>query len=209
MIKKEFDKYARNHTTNETDLLKRLYRETHLKTVYPRMISGHLQGKFLELISYMIKPRRILEIGTFTGYSTICLAKGMTEDGIIHTIESEPEMQWIFGKYFEEAGISEKVVIHIDQALNVIPQTDEEFDLVFIDADKDNYLNYYQLLLPKLRPGGFLIADNAFWGGKVIKNDKDRETQAIIEFNDFVQLDDRVENALLTVRDGLMVVRKI
>lgn len=209
MIKREFERYAVNHTSPESGLLQRLYRETHLKTVYPRMISGQLQGKLLEMFSHMAQPARILEIGTFTGYATLCLARGLTENGIIHTVEAEPEMQEIFKKYFVEAGIADKVKIHIGQALDIIPKIKETFDLIFIDADKDNYLNYYKMLLPKLRLSGFLIADNAFWGGKVLKKDKDKETQGIIDFNEFVQMDNRVENVLLTVRDGLMVVRKL
>ncbi len=205
----DFEQYAEDHTTPESDLLYRLYRETHLKTMYPRMLSGHLQGQFLRMISKIYRPKVILEIGTFTGYATINLALGLPDDGIIHTIDSNPELVEIGKKYFKEAGVEDKIKIQIGKAMEIIPGFKESFDLVFIDADKENYLNYYKLLIDKLKPGSIILADNAFWDGKVLdKSTDDREAKGIMEFNAFVQKDDRVENVLVPIRDGLMMVRK-
>jgi len=207
----EFENYAIAHTSVEPDYLYELYRETNLKTMYPRMLSGHFQGKFLTMICSMLKPERVLEIGTFTGYSAISLALGLPEKGIIHTIDSNAESVEIGLKYFDRAGVNDKIVTHIGNALEIIPGINETFDLVFIDADKENYLNYYHLVFDKLRKGGIILADNAFWDGKVLSEpDKaDREALGIIEFNDFVQQDNRVENILVPIRDGLMMVRKL
>lgn len=205
----DFEAYAEQHTQPESNLLHRLYRETHLKTMYPRMLSGHLQGQFLKMLSSIIQPKVILEIGTFTGYSTINLAFGLPENGIIHTIDSNPESVEIGRKYFAEAGVGKKIITHIGNALDIIPQIDAQFDLVFIDADKENYLNYYKMIYDKLKPGGVILADNAFWGGKAFdKTTQDKETLGIKEFNSFVQRDDRVENMLIPLRDGLMIIRK-
>ncbi len=208
MIKDEFQQYAEEHTKPESKLLSGLNRETHLKTIYPRMLSGHYQGKFLEMISHMLNPFSILEIGTFTGYSAICLAQGLKEGGCIHTIDVNQEMEHIFNKYFEEAGLGNKIITHFGKALEIIPVLNESFDLVFIDADKENYLNYYQLVFNKVKTGGYILADNAFWSGQVMKKEKDKETAGIAAFNNFVQQDERVENVLLTIRDGLMMIRK-
>ena len=205
--------YAEQHSTPEYPLLDRLNRETHLKQVYPRMLAGHMQGMLLRFISQMIKPQRILEIGTFTGYSAINLAMGLyslpREEGILHTIEVDPEQEEIIRKYLTEAGLEKKVILHIGDAMKIIPKLDETWDLVYIDADKPNYLNYYKLVFDRVRPGGFILADNAFWDGKVLEpNTRSRDTKGIIEFNEFVLKDDRVENLLLPFRDGLMLVRK-
>jgi predicted O-methyltransferase YrrM len=207
----DYEKYAGEHTSKEPDYLHQLYRETFLKTMYPRMISGHLQGQFLKMASFMVRPQRILEIGTFTGYSTINLALGLADGGVLHTIDSNPEPVEIGKKYFEKAEVKDKIKIHIGNAIDLIPQIIEMFDLVFIDADKENYLNYYHLVFDRVRPGGFILADNAFWSGKVFKTHKssDKEVKGIIEFNDFVQADHRVENMILPLRDGIMMVRKI
>lgn len=207
----DYEKYAEEHTSTEADYLFELYRETHLKTMYPRMISGHLQGQFLNMVSCMMRPKRILEIGTFTGYSSINLAQGLTEGGILHTIDSNAESVEIGKKYFEKAGVREKIIIHIGNALEVVKSLDETWDLVFIDADKENYLNYYYMVFDKVRTGGFILADNAFWSGKVFEKQKtnDKEVEGIIAFNNFVQNDDRVENMLLPLRDGVMMVRKL
>jgi predicted O-methyltransferase YrrM len=206
----DFEQYAEDHTSPESDLLYRLYRETNLKTMYPRMISGKMQGQFLRMISAATKARSILEVGTFTGYATINLAMGMAEGGRVHTIDSNIESVEIGRKYFAEAGLEQKIKIHIGNALEILPGINDSFDLVFIDADKENYLNYYRLVFEQLRPGGLILADNAFWDGKVLdKNTNDKEAQGIIAFNAFVQNDDRVENLLLPLRDGLMMVQKV
>lgn len=205
----DFESYAETFTTPEPDYLKALYRETHLKTMYPRMLSGHVQGRFLRLISQLLHPKRILEIGTFTGYSTICLAQGLTSDGIIHTIDSNPESVIIGKKYFEKAGLTDKIVSHIGNAMEIIPGIDETFDLVFIDADKEHYTDYYRMVFDSVRPGGLILADNVFWDGKVIdEQHADKETRGIIEFNRYVKLDKMAECLLLTLRDGLMMIRK-
>lgn len=210
MINKDIQEYAENHTSLEDVVLYNLNRETHLKTIHPRMISGHLQGKFLEMVSQMLKPTQILEIGTFTGYSAICLSKGLTLDGCIHTIEKCPELKTMAMKAFAKASIENQISYYTGDALKIIPKINEKFDLVFIDADKENYLNYYNLVFEKLNSGGFILADNALWSGKVIeKTDaSDKDTLGLIAFNDFVQQDDRVENLLLPFRDGIMMIRK-
>jgi len=204
-----FEQYAKDHTTPESDLFYRLNRETHLKTLYPRMLSGHLQGQFLRMLSKTIHPGNILEIGTFTGYSTLNLAMGLAENGVLHTIDSNPESVEIGKKYYIEAGVINKIKTHIGNAMKIIPTLDEKFDLVFIDADKENYLNYYKMVFEKLNPGGIILADNAFWDGKVLDgNTSDKEAQGIKTFNEYVQNDHRVENVLIPLRDGLMMVRK-
>jgi len=211
MDSKKIEKYILYHTKEEDSLLAELNRETYLKVIQPRMLSGHLQGKFLEMISCMINPKTILEIGTYTGYSAICLAKGLSVDGILHTIEINPELNVFSEKYFERSGLKYKIQQHTGNALNIIPEIDKEFDLVFIDADKENYLNYYKLVFDKVKTGGFILADNALWDGKVIKNpnQQDKETKGIDEFNKHIQQDKRVENILLPLRDGIMMVRKL
>jgi predicted O-methyltransferase YrrM len=178
--------------------------------MYPRMLSGEVQGKFLEMISYMIRPQKILEIGTFTGYSAICLAKGLAEKGKLQTIEADPEIADFASGYFSKSGYADKIVQHIGNALEIVPKLGDIFDLVFIDADKENYLNYYKMVLPKLRKGGFILADNALWDGKVTKKSyySEKETLGIREFNDHVQSDERVENVLVSIRDGIMMIRK-
>jgi len=213
MISNELLEYAEQHSTPEYPFLASLNHETQLTQVYPRMLAGHMQGMLLRLISLMIKPRRVLEIGTFTGYSAINLAMGLctlpTEEGFLHTIEVDPEHEAIIRKYFSEAGIEKKVILHIGEAMKIIPTLDETWDLVYIDADKPNYLNYYNLVFDRVRPGGFILADNAFWDGKVLHpGTRSKDTRGIIDFNEFVLKDDRVENLLLPFRDGLMMIRK-
>lgn len=210
MIDPKFEKYSEDHTSKESEVLYRLNRETHIKTLMPRMISGHVQGQFLGMISQMIQPKAILEIGTYTGYSAICLAKGLGLDGVIHTIEMNPEHETMAKKYFQEAGIEHQVSYHLGDAMEIIPTLNEIFDLVFIDADKENYLNYYHLVFDKVKSGGYFLVDNVLWSGKVLTkpDSEDKEALGIIEFNDFIQADDRVENLLLTMRDGLMLIRK-
>ena len=175
------------------------------------MLSGHLQGQVLSMLSHMIKPDVILEIGTYTGYSAICLAQGLTTNGKLHTIEFNEELESIFTKYFKEAGLNEKIISHIGNAMDVIPKINEELDLVFIDADKENYSNYYKLTLDKLKVGGYIIADNVLWSGKVVepKETLDPETLALVEYCETVANDPRVEQVLFPIRDGLLIARKI
>ncbi len=211
-IDKELQGYVEAHSEPAPALLDKIERQTWLEELHPRMLSGHLQGRILSLLSWMIRPKRILEIGAYTGYSGISLAEGLTEDGMLYSVEINEELEDKLLGYFEEAGIAEKVQLHIGSALDIVPTLDEEFDLVFIDADKENYLNYYNMVVDKVRPNGFIIADNVLWSGKVVgaeKESTDKDTRAILEFNDFVHQDDRVQNALFPVRDGLMVLRKI
>jgi predicted O-methyltransferase YrrM len=205
------EKYIGGHTSPEDKVLERLCRETYLKVLNPRMLSGHVQGRFLEMMSKMIQPERILEIGTFTGYSAICLAKGLAKNGKLHTIEVNEELKEMANRYFREAGVEWKIIQHTGDALELIPAINETFDLVFIDAAKDYYLNYYHLIFNKVKKGGFILADNALWEGKVVDQsiDPEKDTRGIMDFNDFVQKDDRVENVLLPLRDGIMVIRKL
>ena len=210
MVPPEIENYAEEHTSPESPLLSKLNRETHLSQVYPRMLSGRIEGTFLRMICNIQKPRRVLEIGTFTGYSAIFMAMGLPENGILHTIEVNPEQEEIITRYIHEAGLAEKIVLHIGDAMEIIPSLNEKWDLVFLDADKPNYLQYYNILFERLESGGILLADNALWDGKVLKEKErmDADTTGIAEFNDFIQNDERVENVLLPVRDGIMVVRK-
>ena len=210
MFDEEIQHYSETHSRVESEILKKLNRETNAKILRPRMLSGHFQGALLEMLSLMIKPKQILEIGTYTGYSAICLAEGLAKDGVIHTIDNNAELEEISSKYFLEAGLSNSIKQYLGEAKEIIPKIDQNFDLVFIDADKENYLNYYHLVFEKLNKGGVIIADNVLWSGKVIQEIKknDKETQSIIEFNNFVQNDNRVVNVLLPIRDGLMVVCK-
>jgi caffeoyl-CoA O-methyltransferase len=210
--------YAEEHTSPEPPFLSALNRETNLTQVYPRMLAGHMQGTFLRMISNMLRPSRILEIGTFTGYSALCLAEGLaprtTGDKAgwgVHTIEVNPEQESIIRKYFSEARADERITLHIGDAMQIIPGLGLTWDLVYIDADKPNYLAYYEMVLPHVRPGGFIIADNALWDGKVLLPyaRMDKDARGISAYNDFVRSDNRVENLLLPFRDGLMIARKL
>jgi caffeoyl-CoA O-methyltransferase len=208
MISEEIERYCEEHSSPEPSFLSALNRETHLTQVYPRMISGPIQGLFLRFICNMINPSRVLEIGTFTGYSTINLA--LSCKGLVDTIDVNPELETIIRKYLKESGVENKVHLHFGEALNIIPTLSETWDLVYIDADKPNYLAYYRMVFPLVRQGGWIIADNALWDGKVLSADKkDKETLGIIKYNEFIQKDERVENLLLPFRDGLMMARKI
>lgn len=202
--------YALRHTTPESSLLRRIHRETHLKTPYPRMLSGHLQGRLLSIISCMIRPHRILEIGTFTGYSALCLAEGLTENGRLDTLEINPEMSEIILEYFSESPWKDQLFLHTGHALQLIDSLEGPFDLVFIDADKEEYLAYYQKVFEKVPSGGFILADNVLWGGKVLDEvlPSDKESMGIVRFNNFIEQDERVEKLLLPVRDGLMILKK-
>jgi caffeoyl-CoA O-methyltransferase len=204
--------YCEQHTTPESPILQHINRETHAKVLMPRMLSGHLQGSALAMFSLMLKPRYVLEIGTYTGYSAICLAQGLQADGHLHTIDSNEELADFVQKNINEAGLQDKISLHIGKALEVLPTLPPSilFDLVFIDADKLNYANYYDRVIEKIAIGGFIIADNVLWSGKVVAADaKDKDTQAIRDFNDKIQQDPRVSNTLLPIRDGLMVARRI
>jgi predicted O-methyltransferase YrrM len=201
--------YAERHTTAESDLLKAISRETHAKILKARMLSGHLQGRLLAAISHMIRPRRILEIGTYTGYSAICLAEGMASDGILITIDINEELEKSVRKNFADAGLSDKIDYRVGDALKIISSIQETFDLVFIDADKENYIRYFDLVIDKVGVGGFIMADNVLWSGKVLEAKADKETRAIVDFNTKVQDDTRVENVLLPLRDGIFIIRKV
>jgi len=210
-LNEEIWQYIIDHTSEQDPVLAELDRETYAKVAFPNMLSGHYQGKLLEFISKMIQPEYILEIGTFTGYSAICLARGLKTKGKLHTIESNDEIISFTKKYIHKAGLDDKIVLHIGDALQVIPQINVLFDLVFIDADKSQYTQYYELTFSKLKTGGIILVDNALWGGKVLKHSskKDDETDGIRNLNQMIQNDPRVENILLPVRDGIMLARKI
>ena len=203
--------YILNHTTPEDKVLQELDRETHVKVLNPGMISGPLQGKILEMISRMIRPETILEIGTFTGYSAICLAKGLKKGGKVHTIDRNDELVEFSKKYFRKAGLENTIIQYTGEAKDIIPLLDFAFDLVYIDVDKEEYLDIYNLLFDKVIYGGYILADNVLWGGKVtgICKPGDKDTRGIIRFNNFIKDDERVENAILPVRDGLMIIRKM
>ncbi len=209
-ISADLQAYVEAHSDEESALLANLNRDTYTKVMLPRMLSGQLQGRMLSMLSQMIQPKRILEIGTYTGYSAICMAEGMQEDGKLITLDINEELEVMVRGYFEKAGLTQKIDYRIGNAMELIPEIDETFDLVFIDADKKNYTNYFNLVFEKVRPGGFIIGDNVLWSGKVVQTEKktDKDTQAILDFNRFVHEDDRVENVLFPVRDGLMVIRK-
>lgn len=201
--------YTEQHTTNENDLLKQINRDTHAHVLRPRMLSGHLQGRILSMISHMIKPDRILEIGTYTGYSALCLAEGLSEHGKLITIDINEELEQRVRNYFSNAPLASKIDYKTGDALIIIPELPEVFDLVFIDADKENYGRYFDLVIDKVRPGGIILADNVLWSGKVIEPKPDKDTMAILTFNKKVHDDPRVENVLLPVRDGIMMIRKL
>jgi len=203
--------YILTHSEAEPDYLAIISRKTHLRMINPRMMSGHLQGRVLAMICAMIKPERILEIGTFTGYSALCLSENLSKTGIIHTIECDDELEDFILENFSLSELSNKICLHIGDAINVIQELDEVFDLVFIDGDKREYLAYYEAVLPKVCKGGFIIADNTLWDGKVLKTvaSNDFQTIEIMKFNDQIAHDKRIEKVILPLRDGLTIIRKI
>lgn len=210
-IDEKLSKYAEKHTTPENELIKSLNRDTHANVLAPRMLSGHLQGRLLSLFSKMIQPKAILEIGTYTGYASLCLAEGLTKDGILHTIDINEELEARIQKYFNQSTYKNQIKLHIGNALEIIPAINQKFDLVFIDADKENYSKYYDLLIDQMPSGGIIMADNVLWSGKVINQEAintDNDTRELDHFNAKVQSDPRVENILIPVRDGIMVARK-
>jgi caffeoyl-CoA O-methyltransferase len=203
--------YCTTHTQAEPDLLHQLYRETYQKVLQPRMLSGHAQGRMLSLLSKLHKPKTILEIGTYTGYSAICLAEGLAENGTLHTLDINEELAPFYNKYFEKAGIANKVNAVIGNALDIIPTIEGEFDLVFMDADKHNYINYFNLVADRMPSGGLLLIDNVLWSGKVLEpaKEKDIDTQALQKLNKLITEDIRFENVLVPLRDGLMMARRV
>ncbi|MEO6283550.1 MAG: class I SAM-dependent methyltransferase [Dyadobacter sp.] len=211
-LAEEIEEYSVLHTENESELLKSLNRETHANILNPRMLSGHLQGRFLSMISRMIRPERILEIGTYTGYSAICLCEGLQPGGKLITIDINEELETFTRNFFKRSPFEDSIDYRIGTALDIVPTLGDTFDLVFIDADKINYSSYFNLCLEKVRTGGFLIADNVLWSGKVIQPEQtkiDRDTQALLDFNRMVHEDSRVSNILLPIRDGLMILQKL
>ncbi|MCF8307782.1 MAG: O-methyltransferase [Bacteroidales bacterium] len=211
MIDKRLEEYIEQHTTKEDEVLYELNRQTHLKATKPRMLSGHIQGAYLKMVSHMIQPQKVLEIGTYTGYSAICLADGIRSGGKLITLEMERELEDFIKHYVKKAGLQSVIDLMIGDARDLTKNLDGPFDLVFIDAEKKDYLTYYEIVKPKLRVGGFILADNALWNGKVVDEAAadDPETAGIVAFNNHVHNDPEVENVLLPLRDGLMLLRKL
>jgi predicted O-methyltransferase YrrM len=203
------EEYVLSHIDKEPEVLSWLTRETHLRTLKPRMLSGHLQGRMLKMFCAMMSAKRILEIGTFTGYSAICMAEALPEDGELHTLEINDEMEEFLNEVFERSGMSEKIHLHIGDASRLIPQLEGQFDVVFMDGNKRHYSEYFDVVFPKLRLGGLLIADNTLWDGHVLEDSKDAQTVGVQKFNDKVFSDERVERVIVPVRDGMTLIRKI
>ena len=201
--------YAEKHSMPEPKILQELHRETWQKVLQPRMLSGHFQGRLLSLISKLKSPKHILEIGTYTGYSALCLAEGLPTDGKLHTIDKNEELEDLQSKYFEKSGMRDQIFQHVGNALEIIPKLDLKFDLVFIDADKSNYKNYFDLILPKCKSGALILSDNVLWSGKVVEelNPNDKDTAALIAYNKYVNQHEAVESVLLPIRDGLTLTR--
>jgi len=207
----KIDNYATQFTEPESELLAELNRETHVKMLIPRMLSGHIQGRILSAISHMIQPNNVLEIGTYTGYSALCFAEGLAKNGKIITIDKDEELEPIVSKYFLKSNYANQIEFKIGNAISIIPTLNQTFDLVFIDADKENYSNYFDLVINKVRQGGFILVDNVLWSGNVVKTESemDESTKAIHQFNQKVHQDVRVQNVLFPVRDGIMILRVI
>ncbi|SFJ85866.1 O-methyltransferase [Myroides guanonis] len=208
-ISQELERYAAEHSENEPELLKKLDKETHQKILQPRMLSGHFQGRFLSILSKLVAPTNILEIGTYTGYATLCLAEGLKETGSLDTIDINEELIDFQRKYFDESNWGSQITQHLGSAIDIIPTLDKKYDLVFIDADKPNYCNYFELIIPKMNKGGIILSDNVLWSGKVLEEIKesDKSTIAIDSYNKLLKDDPRVETILLPIRDGLTVSR--
>jgi len=209
-LSETLEAYITKHSEDEPELLQQLNRETHQKIMQPRMLSGHYQGRVLSMISKLVNPMSVLEIGTYTGYSAICLAEGLQKNGELHTIDVNEELIDFQRKYFDASGYGKQIHQHLGDALEIIPKLDTTFDLVFIDADKENYANYFHLIMDKLQPGGIILSDNVLWSGKVVEPLKkdDSSTKALIHYNQLLKDDDRVETLLLPIRDGLTVCRR-
>ncbi|HEX8575546.1 MAG TPA: O-methyltransferase [Flavobacterium sp.] len=205
----DLEDYIEKHSENEPELLAKLNKETYQKVLLPRMLSGHFQGRVLSMLSKLVRPLNILEIGTFTGYAALCLCEGMRENGLLHTIDIKEELVDLQRKYFDLSPWGNQIVQHLGEALAIIPTLDTTFDLVFIDADKENYINYYELVLPKMNKGGIILSDNVLWSGKVVEalQPNDSSTKVLLEYNLLLKNDPRVETVLLPIRDGLTVSR--
>ncbi len=201
--------YITAHSENEPSYLAELSRETHLKVIQPRMITGHYQGRVLSMLSKIIGPTNILEIGTYTGYSALCLAEGLTEDGQLHTIDVNEELAWIQNKYFDKSGFSDRIRQYTGDALEIVPTLQMQFDLVFIDAEKKEYIHYFEAVLPKIKKGGIILSDNVLWSGKVVEKiaPNDKASSALLAYNKMLKDDPRVETVMLPVRDGLTLSR--
>lgn len=208
-ISEELENYVANHSENEPELLARLNKETHQKILQPRMLSGHFQGRVLSILSKLIRPTNILEIGTYTGYAALCLAEGLTENGTLDTIDNNEELFDFQRKYFDESSWAAQIHQHLGNALEIIPNLNKKFDLVFIDADKENYINYFQMIVPMMNKGGVILSDNVLWSGKILEEVKtnDKSTKILLEYNQLLKDDPRVETVLLPIRDGLTVSR--
>lgn len=209
-LPKDINDYCEKYTQKEDDVLYQLHRETHQKILRPRMLSGHLQGQLLTMFSNMISPDWILEIGTYTGYSAICLARGLKENGKLYTVDINEELEDFALSFFEKAGLENQIELLVGDAMEIVPKLNQNWDLVFIDADKENYINYYNLVFDQVKSGAFIIFDNVLWSGKVTQaiDPKDKETVALVQLAEILEKDERVENVLLPVRDGLFMVRK-
>lgn len=208
-ISPELEDYIEQHSEKEPALLAALNKETYQKILLPRMLSGHFQGRVLSMLSKLIRPLNILEIGTYTGYSALCLCEGMQKNGQLHTIDIKEELVDFQRKHFDKSPWGSQIVQHLGEAIHIIPTLELKFDLVFIDADKENYLEYFELILPKMNPGGIILSDNVLWSGKVLEplNPKDVSTKVLLEYNQLLATDPRVETVLLPIRDGLTVSR--
>ena len=208
-LSEELENYAAQHTEDEPLLLQQLNKRTHLNVLQPRMISGHFQGRFLSLLSKMVQPRTILEIGTYTGYATLCLAEGLHPEGVLHTIDIKEELTDLQREFFDRSGYGSQIVQHLGKAADIIPSLDTTFDLVFIDADKQNYAHYFDLVIEKMNRGGIILSDNVLWSGKVVEELKhnDKHTQALMAYNHKIKDDPRVETVLLPIRDGITLSR--
>lgn len=204
------DQYILEHIDEESDYLKALYRDTHVKLLRPRMASGHLQGRMLKMFVRMIRPKQILEIGTYSGYSALCLAEGLEDGGMLHTFEINDEQEDFTRPWLENSAYADKIKFYIGDALQLVPQMDIQFDLAFVDGDKRKYIEYYEMVLKKLSPGGYIIADNTLWDGHVLEepHSNDYQTIGIKKFNDLIANDERVEKVILPLRDGLTIIRK-
>jgi predicted O-methyltransferase YrrM len=210
-LPEDLDNYVVAHSEQEPDLLKQLTRETYQKVLQPIMLSGPYQGRVLSMISKLVRPKSILELGTFTGYSTLCLAEGLDKNGELHTIDINEELVDFQRKYFDQSGFGKQIIQHTGSALDILPKLNQTFDLIFIDADKPNYSNYFHLIIDKLNSGGIILSDNVLWHGKVVEplDEKDKSTRAVLDYNTLLKDDKRIETVLLPIRDGLTISRKI